>query len=370
MQDTRSFLNSITQPTTGTTLRRKSYPIYDQIVLATGTTLYQPFKAVNANGIGWQNIVLPLSGTQIFAITSIGLLLEGCINTGTLFQSLLVLLQQSYLEIDISDRQILKIPLLQCTSFQIADSIGVSPAVTTGMNSFVGRKYKLTLPIIINSTTNIVVNVVIPSASATSFNTYNLNVKLEGVMSDVLDPAFNFNPVVGNQFQELDYTFWQTVLIASANAGTYNLFTGNLANNLYSQLLPLPQNARFEIQNLEIFFGGTNNVNNQPYLIQADRAHNNLLIKVDDTVYFNDSIFEFASIGAGIDQTFDDNASPTVSTNTSTITWQHFNKTLELPITLPATGNTVIQLSQPGSSLLVNQYFTAMFRGRYLRQIQ
>lgn len=367
--DTQTLLNNVTQMTSGDALRRKTFPLYDTVQIATGTTIYNPFKAVNANGLFQQNQVFPLSGSQIFAITDMGIELETPINTTTLYAALLPLLQQSYMEIIISDRSVYKAPLLELMSFFYSGSLGVTPAITLGNNRLLYRRRLLNFPIMLVQQTNVLFNIVIPTATATAFNGINLNVSLGGVMSDVLDPAFNYNPITGNNFQELDYTFFQTFQLTTANQNTYNLLTGSIPTNLFSQTFPLPNDARFEIQSYEFFFPGLTATPDFLNGLFASRVHNYFQVKVNDVQYLNTNLADCISLGACQAVAFNDNAGTPVTTNEVVMDFMYQQKQLELPLILPATGNVVFNLTQPATSPSVNNYCTAMFRGRYLRQV-
>ncbi len=360
------ILNRINQ--VGGYLRRSARNFYDTVTIATGVTKYQVFNTSTGNSF-LRNLQLPFQ-QQLFLLMDFNLLLKATvINTTALYTSLLELLQKSYFEIIIDARKVLKIPLAMILEFYYSDSIGTGAAITYSQTKKVKAGKRFFEPLLFNAQSNIVINLVVSSTAATDFNGKTILVKFNGILSDKLDPAFNFNNVDLGTMQSIDYTLYNTIAVSGTGQNTYNLFTDNtLADNLRSENLPLPYNARFELQNYEILFAGNNSdATELPNLIFDNRSQNYLSIKVNDVSYLNDTIEDALSIISNQPQTFNDNAGTPVATNAVTTSYWRQSKTLEIPIIFPASGLVNVQLTQPSSSLNNTQSFTVMFNGRLLR---
>ncbi len=364
--DTKTFLNKVTQ-TMGKPLRRKFTQYFDKIAIATGTTNYTAFTTSLSDNFS-RNKKLPLASDQIFALTHINLFVEELFNTTALYADLLLALQQSYLEIVISSRQKLKIPLYECLSFVYSGEIGNT--TTRHLREIDSENPKpLAYPLVFNGSQDIQVNIVLNSTLATDLNAINLNVLFTGIQSDILDPAFVFNPILGNQLEEIAYTMWNTLEISTANQKQYSLFSDQtLASNFYSKLLPLSNEERFEVQAIEIFFGGKQADTDYLNLLLNDKIHNYLTIKVNDVEYYQSNLKDILSLSTCVSGTFkgSDNSITHTVTELSFVKKQ---KVLEIPIVFPSNGLVTVTLDQPGSSLSVNQYFTLLLKGKLLRQI-
>jgi hypothetical protein len=366
MINTQDFLNRVAYPLPGDNARRKITPLQDQITVASGTTLYNPFTTATGN-IFARNKKFPLSGTEIFAITNISCYLKTVITSTTLYAGLLTLLQQSYLEIVVDSRVQLKVPLLEVMSYDLVPQIGATTIIGL-QTKFVNRSKDLVYPIVLNSSSNVQVNVVLATATATAFDASLINISLNGVMSDKLDSYF-VNMVGNSQFQELAWTLWESNLISTVNQNTFNLFaTPTLAQNLFSGVVPLSSTERLEIQAIEFFFGGNAGATDTPQLVKANRINNVLSIVIDNVEYYKGDIEGALSIAGAQTGAFGDDGAP-VDTPITLLDVYYENKVLDIPLIIPANSNVVVSLTQPGSSLNSNQYFTALFKGKKVRQV-
>lgn len=367
--DTKSLLNSITSATSY--LRRKVQPFYDQITFTTGQTVYPVLTAALGDFFS-RNKKLPLSGQEIFAIYDIKAYIQKLFNTTALQVDLLLLVQQSYLEILVSSKQMLKISLWEILSFNIADTIGATPAIANVNERLIQSNKRLIKPIIFTQSSNVQINLVVPSAlAAADLNAVKLDFDFDGILSDVLDPAFTYVQSSGNDlFEDIAYTLYDTLPIPSANATTFNPFTdGNKAATLFSQVLPLSQDQRFEIQAIELLFGCNNTDQTETLqLVYNNRKHNQFQININNTVFAQMDCKDMISlIAAYPGLPFNDNAGTPVTTNSVNYEVLRQKKILDIPIILPATGNVTVQILQPGSSLNVNQNMSVLLYGRLMR---
>lgn len=364
--DTKSLLNMVTVPSGN--LRRNIVQLVDKITIATGKTVYPIFSGSITQFV--RNLSLPISGDTIYALTNLKLISE------TLFTStvdLIELLQKSYLEIIVSQKQQIKLPLFKVLNFYKSDTIGASPVKANFNISLVGKSKNLIYPIILGQSQNVIVNLVITSTAATDLNNGIIDVEFDAIQSTVLDPAFYYAPQSGNIFQDIDYTLWNSIAIGTANQTTFSLFSDNtLAQNLLSQNLPLPSDQRFELQNIEFLFV-SNNVASQAETLQKifnNRSHNYLTISVNQTILHQSDLSEDINIVTQYDNVpFNDNAGTPVTTNLGTFETLFQSKTLKVPVIFPATGLVTVTLDQPSSSLNNGELFTVAFNGSLKRTV-
>ena len=364
MIPTQSLLNSVAYPTAGQNVRRKFTPLYDLITIAAGTTNYNPFQ-VRTN-IFANNQIFPLRN-QIFALTNISLYLQTAITTTALYAALLTLLQQSYLKIDVDQRTMLKIPLLEILSYNVIPQFGTT-TVAPGVTQFVKRSKNLILPIVINSMADVKVTVYTASAAATAFDTGLMNITFNGVMLDKIDPVA-VNLVQGNQFNELAWTLFESLPVSVVTQNIFNFFANrNQADNLFSGSLPLSDTERFEIQAIEVFMGGNAGATDTINLVRNNRINNNLVINVEQVEFYNSNLENSLSLAGAQDASFKDTGG-TITNSLSQFDVEYGNKILEIPLLIPAVGNVQVQLTQPGSSLNSGQYITTLLKGKKVRQV-
>ena len=172
MIGTQELLNRVAFPTATQNIRRKFTQIFDKITVASGTTEYYPFKT--ASNVFTNNKTFPLSGSQIFAITNIGMFIEQAITSAALYAGLLTLLQQSYLEVNVDSRTMLKIPLLEVMSYNTISQQGAG-TVAPLQTIYHTRNKELILPIVINSNSNVSFKVVLTSSNPNEVSKFNLH---------------------------------------------------------------------------------------------------------------------------------------------------------------------------------------------------
>lgn len=356
---TKNLLNIVQVPTSN--LRRTIVQLYDKLTFATGQTKYSMFSGAVTQFV--RNLQLPVSGQEIYAVYR----LKCFVNSQFLTTAdLIELMQKSYLEIIVSNKQQLKIPLSQCLKFFYSTTVGAGAGISSWDARYYSRHKQLQFPIVLGQSSNVQINIVTTTTAATDLNGLTMELELDAIQSTVLDPTFDFTLQAGNVFQDIDYTLWNTISIGTANQNTFACFATNLGDNLQSQNLPLSADQRFEIQNLEILFV-SNNVASQAETLSKiynNRSYNELLITVDNTIMYKSNLSDLISIVTEYTNVaFLDNAGVPVSTNLSNFEVLTQNKTLEIPIVLPATGNINVSLTQPNSSLNNGEVFTIMMNG-------
>ena len=363
---TQQLLNQVAYPG-GSNLRRKYMQYYDTITVASGTTSYSVFSTTLGNNF-LRNKKFPLSGSEVFALTSIELFLQSGINTTSEYDALLDLLQKSYLEIIVNSKQALKVPGIEFFSYDYSSIVKGITLSTNYQENPVRRKKKLIIPIFINSNSSVEVNFVTTSKVGTGFNTKEILCAFSGIQSDKLDNIF-INPIQGN-FQDVAYTMYDTVAVSGAGQNVYELFKdSSKSKNLYSKTLNLSSVERFEVQNMEIFFSMLSGGTDLFTALRNNRMTNVLQVKIEDVLLFESTISDFLSISDNYASAIDIVTSGTGVTNFTESTIEYKSKSLEIPLIFPANGKVSVQLSQPGSSLNLNQYFMVMFKGKLTRQV-
>lgn len=367
--DTPTLLNLAAFPQKDSNVRRKISYIYDTVALATGQTLYRPFTTAPGN-IFQRNQSFPLSGQQIFWITSLSCYLGKAITTPALYSALLPGLQSSNVEVYVDSKQYFKIPLIECLSFNIVNQIGNTTTQNLKVNP-VTRNKNFVIPILINSASNVVVNLNLDATfvGATGFDASNFQIKFAGILTDKLDAGLSYNPQANNNFQDIAFTMYDTQAISSGNQTTFNFFSVPETNeNNYSRILPLSATERFEIQNIEVFVGGTPGATDNFADVLNQRSTNYFSIKVDDVTYHESPIKDYLSlITNNNNQAFND-ATPT-NTNINITDLLYQSMTLAIPVIIPAQGKVNVTIQQPASSLNVGQNITCMLKGLIKRQL-
>lgn len=357
--DIQSLLNNMyAYPQPGDNAVRKDNPYYDTQTVATGTTKYSFFNTDTGN-LALRNVQFPLSGTSIFFVTAIHLLVQQGINTAALFTTLTDLLQHSYLEIVINNKKLYKFPGLSIVKFFNQRQLGA----TTPQNyatGLIGNKRKIFNPIIINSTEPVEVNFYIPTAAATALNGTNLKLVFEGIQTDKLD-SFSVDFVKNYNFQVIDYDAYETQDI-DTSASQYQIFTLNtLGDNNQSLRLPLSNIQRMQVNALQLFISGADASEEFLQLLYYDKQKMYLEVVIDNRIFLQSSIDSFLSVGALRDSTFAD-AGP-VNTEYYNADFVFKNLVLRQPLIIPANGNVKITLYQPTTTLADGQPFTLNMQG-------
>lgn len=364
--DTQTLLNLVNVP--NGSLRRTTVQLYDKITLATGTTLYSLFSGPVSQFV--RNLQLPISGQEIYAVTRLKLFINTQFLAAT---NLIELLQKSRLQILVGSKEQLNIPLAQCLSFLYSTTVGATTAIANRDARYAKRDKKFIYPIILGQSSNVQINVITTSTAATNLNGTTIGIQADAIQSTVLDPAFNYSPNIGNVFQDIDYTLWNTISISTANQNTFQCFKDNtLIPNLASQNLPLSSDQRFELQNIEILFVSDNVASQAETLskIFNNRQYNELSITVNNTIMYKSNLSDLLSIVTEYSNIpYNDNAATPVTTNLSNFELLYQNKTLEIPVIFPATGLINVQLTQPNSSLNNGELFTIMLNGVLKRTV-
>jgi len=366
--NTKDILNAFLYPAVSTKVRRKSYPLYDTLAVAAGTTEYFFFTTAVGN-IFARNKRLPLAGTEVFFIEAISAYIQLNISTTALANALNELLQQSFLEVSVDNRVVCKLPGLDFLNYIYGDTFtatgaALQPRLGGNQNSdgFLGRK--LPLPIILNSTSAFQFRFVTTAAAATAFDGINLKLVLHGVQLDKLD-SFYWDNLKNSQFQQIPATYYQTTVIPSAAAATFALFANPAAaQTLQSKTFPLSDIVTFSIQNIEVFVNQPDTPI-EPTTIWNSRQTNVLQINIDEIDYYNSDLQNMLSLFAGFASTL------TTTPDTAVISFMHKrqSKTFPVPIEIPANSNVLINLTQPVASLGITGEFTVALRGVETRRV-
>jgi hypothetical protein len=368
--NTKDILNAFLYPSVNTNVRRKSYPLYDTLAIATGTTEYFFFTTAVGN-IFARNKRLPLAGTEVFFIEAISAYVQTNISTVALSNALNEILQQSFLEVSVDNRVVCKLPGLDFVNYIYGDTFSDQVVVTAlkprlggNLNSdgFLGRK--LPLPIILNSTSAFQFRFVTTAAAATAFNGINLKLVLHGIQLDKLD-SFYWDNLKSSQFQQVPVTYYQTTVIPSAAAATFALFANPAAaQTLQSKTFPLSDIVTMSIQNIEVFVNQPDTPI-EPTTIWNSRQTNVLQINIDEVDFYNSDLQNMLSLFAGFASIL------TTTPNLDVVNFFHKrqSKTFPTPIEIPANSNVLINLTQPVASLGITGEFTVAMRGVETRRV-
>lgn len=368
--NTRDILNEYLYPGKYQDVRRKSFPYYDTVDLATGTMEYYFFTTALGNQFD-RNKRLPLAGSEVFFIEAISAYIDLKISSTSLVNSLNEILQQSYLQISVDNRIVMKIPGLDFVNYLYSDSFAdqvvvtaIQPRLGGNLNNdgFLGRK--LPLPIIMNSTSAFEFKFVLPTAAATAFNGQDMKLVLHGLQLDKLD-SFYWDNLKDAQFQKIPVTYYNTAVIPSNVEQSYELFADPAAaQSLHSQTFPLSDIQTFSLQNIEVFFNQPDTPI-EPSTIWFNRLENFLKITVDDVDFYSANLQNmlsvFASFGATLTTTPDLDFVNMFNVRQS--------KTFPIPLEIPANSKVRIALTQPAASLGATGEFTVALRGIETRRV-
>lgn len=359
----KEILNKHLYPSVMDNVRRKDYPYYDTITIASGTTDYYLFTQDVGNGF-LRNKKLPLTGSEVFFIEEITAYIKEPFKTEALLDKLNELLQQSYLEVIVNNRVQAKIPGMDFLSYLPTQTLG-----TGGQNStqelFVRRR-KLPEPILMNSNSSFELKWTIPSTASVTLDTYPVIFNLNGLQLDKLQD-FYWNELKRNMFQKIAVTYYDTVTIANGNESVYNFFQdGTKAKNLQSLVLPLSDIQTFSLQAVEVFVNQPD-VPIEPYTIFQSRSQNVLRIVVDDVVYYDGNIVDLLSVVAG----YTSNAT-TAGADTFPVE-RYMNKrqqkVFRIPLEIPANSKVQVTLAQQSGSVGITGEITLALRGVETRRV-
>lgn len=365
----KELLNKLAYLQPGDNARRKTYPLYDTVAIATGTTEYNFFETAIGNQF-LRNTRFPLPN-ELFVCTGLSAYLQQEINTTAEIDNLNELLQQAYLEIWNNSKRVCKLPLLDFVNYQLCNNFAAtgnaqSPTQILGnLNSdgFIGRKFST--PIVFNANSSFKFRMRITTQSATDFNGINLRLYLYGYQIDkVLGQEYSdLKP--GDWFQEVPATFYETRAIADGNQTVYTLFQEGIADNLQSNFFPLSDIDLFSCEAME-FFVNQPDTPISPETIYNSRITNVLRIKIDEVDYWDSVVGTLmTSMIAGFDVAL------TTTPDLTVTELLHVRKQLILPVPLifPANGKVNVTLEQPGSSLGITGEITLALRGTVTRRV-
>ncbi|AFN75756.1 hypothetical protein MROS_2526 [Melioribacter roseus P3M-2] len=338
-------------------VRIKPYTLYDEITIKNGTTQYNAF--VNSElSVDKRNRVFPISQNEVVFINEIGVYLEESVWQTNYYD----LFQQTYLLISIDDRVKAKIPFTEILTFNILNNQDEG-AVTSNWDyvTQIKRKRKLQFPIIINSTSNVVVKVETTSSIATNFDTKILRVELTGVKFDKLTP-FVFNPQGDKLIERLSFTMYDTVDFDATQGVTYDLFsTQNKDVRLFSKTFPLSDKETFSIENIEFFLAGTQAAAGSmlDHTILSALRGSYLKVTVDDTEmieFGNGDLFTLYLYYAN-------------SYNKKSRYYSSYGLTLPYPVVIPSQSRVKASIYVPSLNSLITtgSKLTAMFKGTLQR---
>jgi hypothetical protein len=359
--DASQILNAAMYPSSFDNVRRKQTTKYDSATLATGTLEYYFFTTALGN-IYARNTRLPLSGTEVFFITGLSMYLRQNINTVALLNNLNETLLQGYLQISVDNRVQCRLPLADLLQYTVMNVLTATGSAI--LPQIVPMVRKLPIPIMLNSTSAFEFKLVVPTASATAFNTNVLSLSLYGIQFDKLEP-FYYNALKDNQFQRVPVTYYNTQTISTTNETTYSFFTNiGQANNLYSQQFPLSDITTAEIQNIEVF------VSNPDTPIEGTTLYNSSLQKVlrvtvDDIVTYESTLQDMLSTIA----LFSTTLTTTPDTTVLALTHIRQSESLQIPLLIPAQSKVSVTVQQPGSSLPITGDITVILRGIETRKV-
>jgi hypothetical protein len=347
--------------------RRKQFPYFDDVTLLTGVNQY--FFFVNPVAQFLRNKQLPVTGSEVFFIEAIsGYPVLNHVTTAQI-DALNELLQQSFLEILVDNRLQLKIPGMDFINYMYSDAWSDQVVVTANkehiggnLNSdgFLGRK--LPLPIILNSNSNFEFRLVTTGNAV--YNNIHFKLVLHGLQIDKLQ-SFEWDDLKNSQFQQINYTQYQTVVIPNANQATFPLFANPaLGQNLFSGTFPLSDIETLSIQNIEVFVNQPD-VPVDPATIWNSRINNELFIQIDDVIYYQGNLINMLSVLAGFGQTL----TTTPNLDIVNIFEKRNSKILDVPFDVPANAKVQMSLTQPAASVGITGEFTVALRGIKTRRV-
>jgi hypothetical protein len=364
--NTKDLLNHYLYPVPGDNIRRSDDPYYDTLTITAGQTEYFFFTTPVGNPF-LRNKTFPLAGSEIFFMTGFSAYISLNVDTLALINSMNEVLQQSFLEISIDDRVIGKYPGLDFVNYLYQDTLADQVVVSAGFpkvggnlnsNRFYGRLIDNS-PIIINSTSAFRFRFVTTAAAATAFAEIPMRLVLHGLQLDKLDSFYWNNLKTFDMFQQIPVTYYNTVVIASGAANTFQLFANpNAAQNLFSKTFPLSDITTFSLQNIEIFVNQPDTPI-EPTTIWNSRITNVFNINIDDVLRYNSDLQNLLSVFAATQVAL------TTTPDLDVLTALHVrqSKTLKVPLDFPANSLVGITLQQPVASLGVTGEITVALRG-------
>lgn len=365
--NSQQILNKYLYPNYMDNVLRKQFPYYTQLAMVTGTRDYYFFNAPVAPFVA--NKQLPVTGSEVFFVRAIsGYPVLNHITTAQI-DALNELLQQSFLEILIDNRLAMKIPGMDFINYQYSDAQS-DQVVVTALNTkiggnkntdgFLGRK--LPIPLVMNSNSSFSYRLNTPGNAV--YNAIPFRLVLHGIQLDKLE-SFEYDDLKNNQFQQIPWTAYQTVVIPNGNQTVFPLFANrNQAQNLFSDAFPLSDIETFSLQNLEVLFNQPD-VPIAPGTIYNSRLVNSFYIQIDDRIYYDANLSGMLSVVAGFGQAL------TTTPNLDVVNMFNVrqSKTLDVPMNFPANGKVLINLTQPAGSLGITGEFTVALRGIKTRRV-
>lgn len=352
-------LKSFGLPDNSVNARAKHYQMYDTITFATGTTQYNLF--VNSTLTASQrNRLLPISNNEVVELVAV----KGFLNTTLDFATLgnADIFSRSYLSVSVDDREKLKIPFLEFVNFGYSDYR--YNATSTSAQSFDvrNRKRKLQFPIVLNSSSNVVIKIETTSTTAINYNGIELDLEFEAIKYDKLS-KYQIDLRKGSNFERLSYSFYDTQQLSLGSATNYELFsTRNKNITDFSKTFPLGDKEVFSIENIELFTAiklpGLTEYHN--FIKGLNRSV--IKIFVDDIEFFNyralDMITLIGQSGSG-------------GIELVTILKDNGGLTLQTPLTIPA--NSRVKATFESQALTVTggvtTYFTVDLKGTLQRTV-
>ena len=205
--------------------------------------------------------------------------------------------------------------------------------------------------------------------AATDFNNVVARIELSGIQFDKLD-QFYYDAINDQTLQDIDFIAYDVNTISTANATDYNLFVQDSTKPSTDQSItfPLSANQRFQVNAMRAYFYGDDADTDFMNLLIDNRGQNYLTISVDSVQFFQGSLYDFLSLGSIRGTTFD-NSGGVNTTDTVSMDFIWREKIIKVPLIIPASSNQNVVLSQPGSSLSVNNEFITVLKGFIKRQV-
>ncbi len=334
--------------------RMKPIVYYDTLTMATGTLDYYLFNNP-AISLPLRNKQFPISGNEIFFLTSIKALLQSSFAVLTAANT--EFFTRAYFELVVNDKQVIKVPLCEIMTFQFA--------VSTSTYVFQQERKKiLRFPIIINSGANIKARICFTANGI--LNTQTIKVELGGIKLDKLSQE-QIDFAKNMSYERLNATIYDTTQSATpTSARTYDLFADpSKSQNDINKTFPLSNYEVFQVENIELFFPilNTGDATNYTTLINALRnGAFRLLVEDNEVMNFASSELVTALIYM---------ASTVAHYQGSSNPKGSFGLTLPEPIEIGTNSRVKIQFDCP--ALAANTaafYFTAMLKGTLQRRNQ
>lgn len=351
-------------PSYGDNARRKAATLYDHGTIATGVLEYNLFTNP-ALSVYSRNRTFPLSGSEIFFINSIKLML----NLPQANQADSVIhgfLRESFIQISVDEREKIKIPVLECIDFSFAKYQGydATPALVTMVAAHFKRHRKLQHPIIINANSNVSVKLVTNVTSASALDTITFKAYLDGVKLDKLND-YEVDFVKNNTLEELSYSIYDVATLA-ATEETLEMFSNrNKAVTLFNKTLPLSDKENFQIEAIEIFLASGRNAST-PADVLAEANDFYLEIVVDDVSFYQGMNANMFSLFHARSVTLQDSNGDNSNANVCEIITSVY--VLPEPIIIPANSKASVKLRH-GAIVAISGNVLVDFRGTLTRRV-